>query len=328
MLFILIAVVAVLLISLYTYFECFHSPARRDDDPFAPMNGAQYEDVQDNICAITRIMSTTACEDVTIRSHDGLALSGRYYHTEDGAPVQILFHGYRSMAFRDCAGGFVLAKKMGFNVLAVDQRAHCRSGGRVITFGICERYDCLSWAKYTANRFGDNTPIVLSGLSMGAATVLMASELDLPSNVVAIMADCPYSSPVAIIRKVCIDRGIPDKLAYPFICLGARLFGGFSLGSASAEMAVSHAKQPILLIHGDDDKFVPCEMSLRIFENCVSAAQLHTFPYAGHGLCYMTDPLRYERIVTGFLWDIPALKKHMSENEYVKKELSGNPADY
>ena len=318
----LIFLTLILGISLYTYFECFHSPADRAEDPYARIKGEQYSDIFENMLSITRIMDRGKSEDVTIQSYDGLALKGRYYHTKDGAPTQILFHGYRSHPLRDCAGAYILGKKMGFNILAVDQRAHCKSGGRVITFGICERHDCVSWAELISKRFPDS-PIILAGLSMGAATVLMASELELPTNVCAIIADCPYSSPSAIIRKVCIDRKIPDKLAYPFIRIGARLFGGFSLNSCSAESAVRHANVPILLIHGEDDRFVPCEMSRRIHEASKEFSQLHTFPNAGHGLCYMTDPLRYEDVTTRFLWNIRALKPYMEKSEYVQKELSG-----
>lgn len=314
---------AILALTFYTYLECFHSPASRTEELYSLPEGSQYAAVKDNMFAITRVMEKTQWEPVTIKSFDGLQLNARYSHTQDGAPVQILFHGYRSMAMRDCAGGFMLAKKMGFNVLVVDQRAHAKSGGRVITFGILERKDCARWAEYIASRFGEDTPIILSGLSMGAATVLMASELHIAANVVAIMADCPYSSPEAIIRKVCKDRHIPEKLAAPFILLGARLFGGFKLLQCSAEDAVKHAKVPILLIHGEDDRFVPCEMSKGIYAACGSYCELHTFPGAGHGLCYMTDPLRYEMIVTRFLYQIPALRSHMSKSDYVQKELRG-----
>ena len=111
---------------------------------------------------------------------------------------------------------------------------------------------------------------------MGAATVLMASELNLPENVVCIIADSPYSSPKAIIRKVCRDRHLPDWLAYPFIRIGAKIFGGVSIEECSAEDAVRNARIPILLIHGEDDRFVPCQMSKRIFRAC-SALMVNAF---------------------------------------------------
>ena len=214
---------------IYCYRTCFYSPRNRQEDPYALLKGEQYQALSEGIFYCTRRMAEMPCEFVQTTSHDGLKLSARYYHNKDGAPVLLLFHGYRSMALRDCAGGFLLGKKAGFNVLVADQRAHGRSEGKVITFGIQERWDCLQWIRYIADRFGCDTPVLLSGLSMGAATVLMASGLPLPENVAAILADCPYSSPAGIIRKVARDRKLPDGLAYPFIRLAARLFGHFNL---------------------------------------------------------------------------------------------------
>lgn len=312
----------VLLISFYTFYICFYSCTNRTEDPYALMHGRQYEEVKENIIACTRIMDKAPCKWVYATSLDGLKLAGRYYHTADGAPLMMLFHGYRSMSLRDCAGGYILAKKLGFNVLAVDQRAHAESKGRVITFGIREHEDCDSWIKFAMNRFGNDTKIVLSGLSMGAATVLMASKLDLPNNVVAILADCPYSSPADIIRKVCRDRHLPDHLAYPFIRLGAWIYGRFDLEITTACNAVKKATVPILLIHGEDDRFVPCEMSRLIHSCCASPSQLHTFSGAGHGLCYMVDPIRYEMVTIRFLEGLPSLRAHMEMNEYAKEMLN------
>lgn len=299
----------------YTYRTCFFSPKKRDDDPHTPMQGEQYAPVQEHMHRITNLMEKMSFEPVQICSHDGFLLYGRYYHTADHAPLQILFHGYRSHPLRDCAGGFLLARKLGFNVLVVDQRGHGKSGGKDITFGILERQDCLRWAHYALYRFGRETPVVLSGLSMGAATVLMAASLPLPQNVVGIMADCPYDSPAGIICKVCKDRKMPTKLAFPFIHGSAVTMAHFRLNAASASEAVRHAKVPILLIHGEDDRFVPCEMSHNIYKNCASPARLHTFPGAGHGLSYMTDPLRYEAVVLDFLESIPEIQAHLHKNE-------------
>ena len=327
MLYIIAAIAALiglfLAISFYTFYVCFYSKRNRTEDPYAVMRGKQYQEVKDNIIACTRIMDKAPCEWVYTQSTDGLKLAGRYYHTAEVAPLMILFHGYRSMSLRDCAGGYILAKKMGFNVLAVDQRAHAESEGRVITFGIREHKDCESWINFALKRFGDDTKIVLSGLSMGAATVLMASKLDLPKNVAAILADCPYSAPADIIRKVCRDRHMPDHLAYPFIRLGAWIYGRFDLEMITASNAVKKAAVPILLIHGEDDRFVPCEMSRLIHSCCASKSQLHTFGGAGHGLCYMVDPIRYEMITIRFLSELPALHTHMEMNEYAK-EMKNN----
>lgn len=317
-LLILLTIVFLILgISAYCFHICFYSPKDRQEDPYALLNGEQYVALSEGIFHCTRRMEEAPCEFAEIRSYDGTPLSARYYHHADNAPVMLLFHGYRSMALRDSAGGYILAKKAGFNVLAVDQRAHGRSGGRVISFGILERKDCLCWVNYINTRFGRQTPVILSGLSMGAATVLMAADLPMPDNVAGIMADCPYSSPSEIILKVATDRKYPSKFVYPFLCLGARLFGGFNIKETCAVKAATNASIPILLIHGEDDRFVPCEMSRLIARNCSDNCQLHTFPGAGHGLCYTTNPGRYESICYRFLATIPSLRVHLKRNDYV-----------
>jgi pimeloyl-ACP methyl ester carboxylesterase len=96
---------------------------------------------------------------------------------------------------------------------------------------------------------------------MGAASVLLSTELDLGDGVVSVVADCPFSSAEGIIAKVCRDKGIPPKIFFPAIKFGARLFGGFKLSERDPIDAVRNAKVPILLIHGTADDFVPREMS-------------------------------------------------------------------
>ena len=310
---ILIIVISLIILILggswYAYSIAFYAPAHKRISPDSPLVGEQYDAVAENIRRISSIMQRIPFEEITIRADDGTALYGRYYHLKDNAPIELLFHGYRSHPYRDCSGGHALARKMGFNALVVDQRAHGKSGGQSITFGIKERFDCLSWITYLNTRFGNDVQVILSGLSMGAATVLMSADLDLPPNVKCIVADSPYSSPFDIIMKVCKDEGYPAAICAPFLHLGARLFGGFHLGGCAAMVAVRKARIPVLLIHGEDDRFVPCEMSLKIAANCASPVEIATFPGAGHGLCYLTDPVRYERIVCRFLCSVPELKQ-------------------
>lgn len=301
-----------LLITLYVYRTAFFSHPKHHTGIEDPLTGKTYGPVAEHIYRISHIMAEYPCETVTIESDDGLKLSGRYYHLRDGAPIEILFHGYRSHAFRDCAGGHAMSRKMGYNALVVDQRAHGDSEGRNITFGVKERLDCLRWAQYAAERFPDS-PIILCGASMGAATVLMATGLNLPRNVVCVVADSPYSTPSAIIEKVCKDMHYPVALCRPFIRLAARLFGGFRLNSCTAKEAVSHTDIPILLLHGENDQMVPCPMSREIADCCTGSVELHTFPGAGHVLCYISDPRRYEQITCRFLLSIPRLQGTISE---------------
>lgn len=310
---ILILAAIALLGSWFAYHIAFYSPKKSRASVDDLLTGEQYDAVSGHIFRISHIMEQYTFEPVRITASDGTELFGRYYHLKDGAPVEILFHGYRSHPFRDCSGGHALSRKIGFNTLVVDQRGQGSSGGHTISFGILEHRDCLRWINYVCARFGSDVPIVLSGLSMGAATVLMASGLDLPENVACIIADSPYSTPSAIIEKVAKDRRYPVALCRPFVHLAAFLFGGFRLNNCTAKEAVGRCKVPVLLIHGEDDRLVPCSMSLEIAACCASRVQVVTFPDAGHGLSYVTDPVRYERIVVDFLNSVPVLKGFVSD---------------
>ena len=275
-----------------TYRRAFYSRPGHDDPHELP-HGSQYRHGRARMLALVDALESEEFEPVYITAYDGTRLFGRYYHVRDGAPVQLEFHGYRGSALRDFGGGDALARSLGMNTLLVDERAHGNSGGHAITFGVRERYDCLAWCEWAEARFGPDTPLFLAGVSMGAATVLMAADLPLPKSVVGIFADCPYSSPEAIIRKVCTkDMRLPAAAAMPLVRMAARC-AGFRLGEASAVESVQRAKVPVLLVHGEDDRFVPCDMSLEIYENCASQAYLEIFPGAGHGLSYIVDTQRY-----------------------------------
>lgn len=285
-------------ISYYAYRKAFLSDRKRQEDwdgfiRRAGEEGPQVRELMEQLKEIT-------AEDVFINSFDGLKLHGRYYHVKDGAPLDIQFHGYNGNAMRDFCGGNKISRESGHNSLLIDQRAHGMSRGKTISFGINERKDCLSWVRYAVERFGEDTEIVLSGVSMGAATVLMASDLGLPKNVKAIVADCGYSSPKAIINKVMRDSGLPDKLMYPFVWLGAMVFGKFNLTESSAVSAVSESDVPILIIHGGADDFVPCYMAEEIYKACRSEKKLLIVPGAGHGMSYLVDKDLYEKTVKDF----------------------------
>ena len=239
-------------------------------------------------------------EKMRIKSDDGLILVGRYYHVNDGAPVDILFHGYRSSPTHDFPSGLDLSFDGGHNVLLVYHRSHGKSEGKSITFGAKEKFDLLLWVNHIIKRFGDDTEIILTGISMGAATVILASALELPKNVKGIIADCPYSSAKEEIMQRASSMGFPASVVYPIIRLGGIVFARFDPNSPDVVEAARKSRLPILLIHGDCDSFVPKYMSDRIYEANPSKISYHVFPHADHGLSYITDPERYGKICHEF----------------------------
>ena len=296
----LFLLVATLSIAYVTYRLTFYNKNKLDFDPYHSLNKNPPPPFADVSRELMNELVAAPFESVTIKSRDGKALFGRYYHTSDGAPLDIMLHGYKSGALHDFPGGFKEAVALGHNVLLVDQRGHGRSHGKTISFGIKERFDCLDWVKYAVERFGTDIKITLVGISMGAATVICAAELDLPSAVRGIIADCPCSSAELIIKKVAGEMGFPPKLAFPFIRLGGRIFGGFDICERTPLLAAENARVPLLLIHGDGDSFVPCDMSRDIAERYAGDLTFEVFPDATHGTSYLFDTERYRRILKEF----------------------------
>ena len=241
-------------------------------------------------------------KEAVVTSYDGLRLFGKCYIASADAPWLIMLHGYRSGAERDFCGGLKFGIDSGFNVLLVDQRAHGKSEGKCLTFGIKERYDCLTWTNYVISQAGGSCKIALYGMSMGAATVLMAAGSGLPKNVACIVADCGYTSPKAIIKKVIREMHYPVFPTYALVRLGGMLFGGFDIEEYSAVQAMEKCDIPVLFIHGDDDRFVPCDMGRENHRHCrAEGKKLLIVPNAGHGMSYMSDKRAYLGTVSEFL---------------------------
>lgn len=301
-LLILVCLLIVLLLAggFYAYRITFYAPPS-NHTKVPDANEPQFAQHREVLDRLFKQIMDRPCEYVTIVSHDGLTLSARYYHVRDGAPIDLCFHGYRSTCFTDFAGGSQLSFKMGHNLLLVDQRAHGRSEGSNISFGIKERLDVQSWAEYAAERFGPDAKLLIYGVSMGGATVLMASGLELPANVKGIIADCPFSSPMEVILHVAKNNPVPQWLVKPFVIVGAKVYGGIDIMEMDAVRAVKNARVPILIIHGEADTFVPCHMSEPAQQANPALVHRHTFPGAEHALSYMVDSQRYEAIVKQFV---------------------------
>ncbi len=302
------ALAGVLLLILLTAFVCFrmtfYSKTRSEAAlaEYRLPQGASYLPYREEMFGWIKWAREFPYIKMEIRSYDGLTLRGRYYEKEKGLPIEIQFHGYRGDSDRDLSGAVARAFAVGRNALIVDHRGSGRSEGHVITFGAKETRDCLAWVRHAVRVFGEDVRLHLTGISMGAATVLMASGEALPPQVKGVLADCPYSSAKEIIQKVIRDMGLPASLFYPFVRLGARLFGGFDPDDASPIEAVKRASVPIIFYHGEADGFVPCEMSVRLFEACASLQKrLITVKGADHGLAFSVDKENYLKTLKEFI---------------------------
>lgn len=259
-------------------------------NPFAP----RMKEAQAYIRAHTR-------EKVKLTSFDGLELAALYLPVERPRGTVIAFHGYRSLATIDFALEVEFLHRLGYDVLLPYQRSHGESQGKYITYGVKERFDCQSWARYAARRWGDR-PLFLMGISMGAATVLMASGLELPPNTRGIVADCGFTTPWDIMAHVAKrDFRLPPFPLLYVLDWVARLVAGFGLKEADTRKALEKNKLPVLFLHGEDDDFVPPSMTRENFAACRAEKALYLVPGAAHAQSFAVDTKGCQEQIAGFL---------------------------
>lgn len=291
------AVVCVLL----ARFACRRNDAMENDfervlDTFV------YRKYKDRILAARDWLKAQETEEVSVTSFDGLRLAGTFLPCENARGTLLLFHGWRGGPIADFGYSVRLYHELGLNVLLTHERAQGKSEGKYMTFGVRERKDVHTWVRWHAERFGKDAPILLGGISMGAATVLMACGEPFDGNVRGVVADCGFTSPKEILTAVARAGHLPPWLFVPAVGLAIRCFAGFRLDEYSTLTAMRTTAIPILFAHGEADTFVPCEMTKRNYEACASADKtLLLVPGAKHGQSFPVAPERYTAAIKELL---------------------------
>ncbi|MFV0556228.1 MAG: alpha/beta hydrolase [Lactovum sp.] len=237
-------------------------------------------------------------------THDNLEQKAWYVPAEKKTnQTVIVVHGYRSdkTAMRQYGQLF---HELGYNVLMPDNRAAGESEGQLISYGFWEKYDLISWA----NQLVADTPtvdITLFGLSMGAATVMMASsEESLPSNVQRVIEDCGYSN--VWDETVYQGKQMYDIPTEPFlyqVSAMSKIRDGWFYQEADVMKALAKNELPILLIHGDKDDYVPTAMLTENY-NAVkkgTAKEKLLVKGAEHAKSFETNPELYRQTISAFL---------------------------
>lgn len=237
--------------------------------------------------------------DKYIESYDKLQLHS-YVVSQNSNKWAIVVHGYGG-------SGKLMSDKskyfydMGYNVLIPDLRGHGKSEGDYIGMGWKDRLDIISWINFIIKE-NPNAEIVLHGTSMGAATVLMTSGENLPSNVKAIVADCAYTSAWdEFSYQLETYLKVPSSYILNVTNMVTKLKAGYSLKEASALECVKKATVPILFIHGDKDKFVPYSMMDKLYDATNSPKEKLTIEGGEHANSDLVSPFLYWLTLEDFL---------------------------
>lgn len=241
-------------------------------------------------------------ESADIISFDGLRLHADFLRGEPGTKVTMIFcHGYKSEAAFDFAAMYDFYRSLGYNLVYLNMRAHGKSGGKYIGFGVLDRFDVQSWAKKVAELFPD-TSIFLHGMSMGAASILQSADLELDPAVCGIIADCGFSSTNEVFRN--LVGGLYHLPATPFVDIFEavnRMTAGYGFTDADSVRSMERSRLPLAYICGDCDRYVPLDMAMRIYNACVQDKVLLIAEGAGHAASFMTENEKYKNLITEFI---------------------------
>lgn len=250
---------------------------------------------------ISWLLNDSNYTDEYITSQDGLKLHSYHIKNQSSSNKWVItVHGYTSEGINMSS----YAKKYydnGYNVLIPDLRSHGLSEGDYIGMGWDDRLDIISWINYILNE-DPNADIVLHGISMGAATVLMTSGEEIPSNVKVIIADCGYTSVWDEFAYQLDDLfSLPEFPILNVSSIVSKIRAGYFLGEASSIEQVKKSKTPILYIHGDQDDFVPYYMMEELYNATSSEKEMLTIKGAEHAKASEVDPETYWTTVNNFI---------------------------
>lgn len=243
-----------------------------------------------NLPFYNAVTSGYASELWSFTSFDGLKLKAHYFQAS--APSHryaITVHGYHGN-YTDMMPYAQHYLEAGFNVIMPHLRGHGLSEGSYAGFGYHDHYDLCGWIDLLIEK-DPEAQIILHGMSMGAATVMMASGEYLPSNVKCTIEDAGYADAYEQctynLKQLC---HLPSFPVLNLVDLLIRARWKFSLRDAVPIRSVSHACVPMLFIHGEADTFVPYSNLQPLYDACNTEKEILSVKDAAHVRSVFTDP--------------------------------------
>jgi pimeloyl-ACP methyl ester carboxylesterase len=239
-----------------------------------------------------------AFEDLEFHSADGVDLRGWWVPVDAAKGTVVMAHGLnRSRVEMVRRAPFVHAE--GWNALLFDLRHHGASGGRTTTFGAKEKEDVEAAVRLARKR--SPGPVVLWGVSLGAASVVLAAAED--PTVAGVICDSSYRSLDDTVRHhLQLFRGFRWWLRlvprWPLADLtlfwmGRR--GGFDPAAVDVQDAARRlAGRPALFVANSGDRRMPKEIAFDLQAAAGPGAEVLIVPGNSHGGAWRDGTAAYE----------------------------------
>jgi pimeloyl-ACP methyl ester carboxylesterase len=218
---------------------------------------------------------------------DGVRLAGIWHEAEDhskggrGRTVLVL-HGFAEDP-STLRGRMEALGRHGWNVAALDTRAHGRSGGDRITFGGREADDVRSWVSALGRmgRLRLDHSVAVWGRSMGATVALLAAASD--PRVVAVVLESPYADLEETLVSILIRKRIPfARLVMRLIMTRAERLAGLPPHLPRPIDVARKVHVPVLVLHGSEDRLTPRSVAEQLASAFPQRARMIEVPGSGH----------------------------------------------
>jgi len=241
-------------------------------------------------------------QSVEFHSSDDILLKGWYVPAGPDARGTIIYcHGlFRSRI--EMLPMEVFGHSLGYNGLLFDFRHSGQSGGKMGTLGYKERLDAIAAVHYALDHEKAARPMVLWGVSMGAAASLMAAS-DSP-DVAAVISDSSFLSyRHVIVHHAHLFFHLPS---FPIVDEAIYLSawrGGFWPSQFDLRKAVDRINpRPILFIAVKGDRRITPAVARELYSHSTSPKKaILVVPGHRHGEGFTSGHELYEQSVKKFL---------------------------
>ena len=242
-------------------------------------------------------------DEFTLSSPFGYELACVYFPLENAQKTVILSHGitwsrYGSIKYMP------IFRKRGFNILIYDLRNHGLSGRKNTTFGLYEKFDLQILVDWAFQQVDETGIVGTHGESLGAATTLQHAAID--KRISFAIADCPFSDLTELLKyRFKSDYHLPAFPILNLASLACNLLANMPFKSVSPIRDIPAITTPIFWIHGQDDDYIPPDMSRRMFDAKISGnRKLYLAPNAAHAKSQINNPVEYDQQIGDFLKEI------------------------